>query len=71
LELAAIDSQTADLQQWQEADGDPLFAIRVDGEIASAKVQVQAPPQFLTRRLPIYQPGSGLIGYIPIYTENE
>jgi hypothetical protein len=70
LEVAAIDSQTADLQRWEDDQGDMLFAIRVNGDIASANIEAMGLPDVNPHRLPIYDAGGNLYGYIPVYPDD-
>jgi hypothetical protein len=67
LVVRGLSSQTGDLQQWQNNSTTPLFAIRADGQLATANSESSAPPSTTPHRLKIYDTGGTLIGYIPIY----
>lgn len=67
LTIRPAESQTANLQEWQDDGEAVLFAIRVDGNLASANVEETAPPGDPDWRLPIYGPAGTQIGWIPVH----
>jgi hypothetical protein len=71
LEVIATETQTGDLQQWQDQAGGPLLAVRVDGNLATANAEEASTPENQRYRLPIYDETNTLLGYIPIYSEND
>jgi hypothetical protein len=69
LEVVPAETQTADLFQCQDLNGDPLFKIRIDGNLASANSEETGVPQNQRYRLPIYDEADNLLGYIPIHAD--
>lgn len=67
LTIQAADSQTADLQQWKNDEGNVLFAILDDGNIASTNIESSSPPGSANKRLVICDETGSPHGYIPIH----
>jgi hypothetical protein len=70
LAIVPAETQTADLFQCQDISGNALFAIRLDGNIATAMSELGAVPANQSRRIPIFDRTNTLLGYVPIYSSN-
>lgn len=64
--IKAIGSMTAKLQQWQNSSGTTKFAIRSDGNLATANAADLALNDIVLA-FAIYDPEDNLLGYVPIY----
>jgi hypothetical protein len=60
-------NQEKDLQRWEDSAANLLFAILRDGNIASAKIDLNPLTGSATKRLPIYDENGNQTGWIPIY----
>jgi hypothetical protein len=60
-------NQEKELQRWEDSTANLLFAILRDGNISSAKIDLNPLTGSATKRLPICDKDGNQVGWIPIH----